>query len=64
MTDEKLFQLRGIWSENNQKLSINVQKQNISDQEAIGLLEMAKDQILTVMRQRMASEFGDVPKKE
>ena len=60
--DEKLFQLRAIWTEGYKRININIQKQNVTDQESLGILEMAKDQILKAMRDRTVSEYGDMKK--
>jgi hypothetical protein len=59
MTENKLFQLRTIWTDDNKKLNINIQKQGVSDQEALGILDMAKDQILNAMRERTVAEYSN-----
>lgn len=47
--DQKVFLLRVDVSENN--IQTSMKTQNVTPQEAIGFLEMAKDQILDNLRQ-------------
>lgn len=57
--DERIFAVRFILKE---QIQTQIQSQNVSIQEAIGLLEMAKDQLLSNLRQGTKNVF-DIKKK-
>ena len=50
---KKAFAMRAFWTENLKSIKIEMQKQGISHQEALGILEMAKEQLLAELRKSM-----------
>jgi len=55
LTDKnKIFQLRAVWSVDG-RLTYNMQRTSVSPQEALGLFDMAKHQILHEIKK--SSEF-------
>ena len=58
---EKIFGVR--FSVSGDKINISMQTENVSAQEAVGLLEMAKDQILDNLKKNRQEIFA-AEKKE